>query len=282
MDRTVAFLFARAAIGAMLAASAHVAHAQLKVEPGGGNLRLSPTEVQLPLLAESIPGPYLPGGDGMDKPITIHWGDPIGVTGPKPPKGWEANVAAYVNQRASAGGGLAAMELNFIVPDAGLINQVFAGGISSLQSRFAGVTFTTNFVAPSSLTSCFASPGGINTCADQTPVPLPASKGVAYYMGNFDWHAYSGDQYVYSLVNTGAMLYLDASHFAPSAVVREAGVPAEVLRTFAVKSFDISGGNQFTGVVQLPAVPEPSTALLLAGGLLALGWAKRRGQVRQG
>ncbi|MBW2245281.1 MAG: PEP-CTERM sorting domain-containing protein [Deltaproteobacteria bacterium] len=51
--------------------------------------------------------------------------------------------------------------------------------------------------------------------------------------------------------------------------------PKKTLKGEPIANIFYQGGGADTGTIRLAAIPEPSTALLLSGGLLALGMRRR-------
>jgi hypothetical protein len=286
--------FDRAAVRSGFAAVVVLASGAAAAAPVGlntvPNLNLTLGGIELPKpLQDPIRGPYTPGnGDGAPT-ITVHF-DPLGISGPRPPK--DEAFVAFTNYFQSLSS-LSSIQLNLIVPDAQ--RSAFDGIVDQLSAALAlaSSSISLNFITPDSLNTCFANVGvpgdgttggftPINTCIPQTPPAPIAGIGVAYYMGLFDWSDFRADNYVYSLVNLGAMLYLDASSFDPSHVAVDPALgfdPAtdKFQRSFRVTSYDPSTGT-FAGVAR---IPEPGSMLLVASALAALWSAGRRRSARR-
>ncbi|MEP7283913.1 MAG: hypothetical protein ABI696_18185, partial [Rubrivivax sp.] len=102
-------------------------------------LRLGPGDIELPAPLSSGLGAYLPPAVNSGSPVvTVHWGDPYGVTGPKPPK--DEALVGFQNYFQTLSG-LTSIQLNFIVPTDQ--TSQFTGIVESLQATFPLSSITT-------------------------------------------------------------------------------------------------------------------------------------------
>ncbi|MEO6409548.1 MAG: PEP-CTERM sorting domain-containing protein [Burkholderiaceae bacterium] len=258
---------------------------------GDPRLELGLNDIRLPAPLSIGLGAYLPPAESSGPPVvTVHY-DPYGVTGPRPPK--DEALTGFQNYFQTLSG-LTSIQLNFIVPSAQ--TSQFDGIVASLQTMYPSIasSITAQFITPESIYSCVFAPlpAGIDTCSNKAPPAPIVGQGIAYYVGLFDWSGSDGPDadtfpdfgnidYLYSLVNLGALVFLDASNLPASQVFVDPALGIDVTRDSFDRSFRVTsyqpassgGGGSFAGVEQ---IPEPGSLLLAAVAFTALWTARRR------
>lgn len=237
----------------------------------GSTLEVKPTEVVLPALPTALPKRTLEEASPVKVPTPFI----LSVRGPRPPK--DDFLEALLKYAVVPG--LTKLQISVVVPDDSASRGQFDGLVAQLESLVPDLKGDVSFN--------YFTPAQINCTTSSTPSscdPLPTAAdggGIAYYFGLFDWADahWAASPFVYSLVNTGAMLFLDARTFPADRVEIDPSFGGEpVTLAYAVKSFEVERTDsgltgRFVGASQ---IPEPGSLALAAAALGALASLHRR------
>lgn len=318
---------ARRIIGALACAAAGAAWAgPLSLQPNIPQLQLGAGAASLPTLPTgydppNVKGSLAPGASARPGYLALATGQPLGapgggIQGPIKNPGELPKLLAQPDPLGAPGGGVIG-PIRF----PGVVAALVTPGITELRLRaitraiqagsgvdplaltvdylhrlFPALAITTELYTPG------GAPGAISFCDTKAAcsaaqvIPDAAHVLTALYVGSFDWIRDGGAEfeYLYSLLNTDALVYLDMTDLARvGAGDKLAGLVLagadETQPYFGIHSVGAfasdANGKALRDVAEVTAdilaryaaeqAPEPGTLALVAAALAAVGWSRR-------